>query len=122
MGLGWSLLLLGCCSKGPASYPASYDLLIGLDVQVMLGPFESCKLLLDSRTGSKMKVWDKLDHFFVDYDMMPLLVQVLLVLALWLLLSEFHLIIVLGLLGVGRVGVCGCRLHSLCAGWPCVSA
>ncbi|OEH73762.1 AAA family protein [Cyclospora cayetanensis] len=47
----------------------------GKDAQVTLGPFECCKLLLDSRTGSKMKLWEKVDMFFVDYDMLPLLIQ-----------------------------------------------
>ncbi|CDI76005.1 BRCT domain containing protein, related [Eimeria praecox] len=46
------------------------------DTQVQLGPFECCKLLLDSKSSSKLSVRDKMDLFFVDYDMIPLLIHV----------------------------------------------
>lgn len=44
--------------------------------QVMMGAFDSAKTLLSCSSSSpKMKMAEALDCFFVDYDMVPLLVQ-----------------------------------------------
>lgn len=49
---------------------------VGLkDDQVMHGPFDSCKQLLDSSQACKLSRSRKLDRFFTDYDLMPLLIQ-----------------------------------------------
>ncbi|PFH35773.1 ATPase, AAA family protein [Besnoitia besnoiti] len=50
--------------------------IVGLkDEQVMFGPFECCKQLLDSHQAAKLSRRQKLDRFFTDYDMLPLLIQ-----------------------------------------------
>nr|CEL69260.1 TPA: replication factor c subunit, putative [Neospora caninum Liverpool] len=45
------------------------------DDQVMHGPFECCKQLLDAHQASKLSRRQKLDKFFSDYDLIPLLIQ-----------------------------------------------
>ncbi|ESS30893.1 ATPase, AAA family protein [Toxoplasma gondii VEG] len=45
------------------------------DEQVMHGPFECCKQLLDAHQSSKLSRRQKLDKFFSDYDLIPLLIQ-----------------------------------------------
>lgn len=45
------------------------------DVQVMLSPFDACKKVLNSSEGSKMSLMDRCDMFFLDYSLVPLLVQ-----------------------------------------------
>ncbi|KAL8271846.1 hypothetical protein Esti_004236 [Eimeria stiedai] len=69
------LQLLAAQLRHSAELRNSKSVCAGKDAQVTLGPFECCKLLLDSRTGKRLKLWEKLDYFFVDYDMLPLLIQ-----------------------------------------------
>lgn len=45
------------------------------DSQVMLTPFEVARIVLTAVESRHMSIADRLDGFFVDYDMLPLLMQ-----------------------------------------------
>ena len=64
---------LEICSKGVLSSKANPQLL--KDQQNMQTPFDVCKILLTSIQASKLSFNSRLDLVFVDYDMVPLLVQ-----------------------------------------------
>lgn len=65
-----------CKQDGGITYTGAKDKMSGCkDVQVMLGPFDACKKLLISSEGSRMSMMDRCDMFFLDYSLVPLLVQ-----------------------------------------------
>lgn len=48
---------------------------IAKDSSIMLNPFEACRHLLTSSVVQKMSMRDKFDHFFIDLNLMHLMVQ-----------------------------------------------
>lgn len=46
------------------------------DKQNMLTPFEAARIMLDKKEFRKLKFWEKMQMFFIDFDFTPLLIQV----------------------------------------------
>lgn len=42
----------------------------------MLTPFEAARIMLDKKEFRKLKFWEKMQMFFIDFDFTPLLIQV----------------------------------------------
>eukprot|EP00746_Dinoflagellata_sp_MGD_P073209 gnl/MRDRNA2_/MRDRNA2_29725_c0_seq1.p1 gnl/MRDRNA2_/MRDRNA2_29725_c0~~gnl/MRDRNA2_/MRDRNA2_29725_c0_seq1.p1 ORF type:complete len:918 (-),score=219.65 gnl/MRDRNA2_/MRDRNA2_29725_c0_seq1:27-2780(-) len=65
-----------CRQEQGVTYATAKEKMDGCkDVQVMLTPFDACKKVLNSSEGSKMSLMDRCDMFFLDYSLVPLLVQ-----------------------------------------------